>query len=145
MLRIAYRSDAATMQRGQLLAWCQAVAAAGMESVTPPGAVVTLTPPSLPWAFESSPVATDRSTQGGASYSIIHYTARQGVWNFSDVPDPEVADWRAWHAATLGGRLPFVIGFREARHVVVAPGAFPLMMTRAEKWAGQLTVQETLG
>lgn len=145
MLRIAYHTAGINLNRYRLLAWCKEVAAAGLDSVASPGAVVTLTPPSLPWAFEPSVNADDRRSEGGLLFSRVLYTAREGEWAFDNVPEPEVAAWRAWYVATKGWRLPFVLEFRDLLVVAVAPGPFPLAMSRPERWAGRMTIIEALG
>ncbi|GBG03896.1 hypothetical protein AZSI13_32230 [Azospira sp. I13] len=144
MLRFAYHLNGKGLSHAALRRWCRGVVDAGLAGVVAPGDVVELTTPSLPWAFEQSVVADDRVSEGGKSFSRIKYTGREGVWTFANVQEAEVPAWRSWYLATAGGRLPFVLEFRDVLHVVVAPGPFPLVMQRAEIWAGQLTVREAL-
>ena len=145
MLNIVFHPSGERLSRTRLMAWCADIVAAGIAGLDnlPDSAVcLALTPPSLPWSFERHTQADDRMTLGGEMFSRLRFTARRGEWRFADIHEPEVEQWRTWYDATLGGRLPFVVGFREALYRVTAPGGFPLSMVRPGRWGGQISIQE---
>lgn len=147
-MRIAYHANASTLQPAQLRAWLVATLALSAEAFTAlaaPGALIEITEPNYPFAFEVSVNADDRETIGGVPYSVIRYTGRTASWNWTRVPSSEVVVWRTWYAATLGFRLPFIVEIGSDRHAAVAPGPFPLTLTRQERWDGGINVREALG
>lgn len=147
-MRIAYHATAATLTPAQLTAWMVAtlaLSAAAFDALAAPGVLIDITDPNYPFAFEASTHADDRLTLGGVSFSQLLYTGRRGDWQWSNVVTAEIAAWRAWYAATAGFRLPFIVEIGADRYPAVAPGPFPLQLTRQERWGGAATVLEALG
>jgi len=142
-VRIAYHTSGATLSRGALDAWIDAtlaLSAVAFDALSPPGVLIEITDPDYPFSFEQSTQADDRLTIGGEPFSRLRYTGRRGEWQWSNVLTAELATWRAWYAATSGFRLPFIVEIGDDRHAAVAPGPFPLRLTRLERWAGSATL-----
>lgn len=147
-MRIAYHANASSLPPAQLQAWLVAtlaLSAAAFDALAAPGVLIEITEPNYPFAFESSVYADDRATLGGVNFSQLHYTGRRGDWQWSNVVTAEVSAWRAWYAATAGFRLPFIVEIGDARYSAVAPGPFPLLLTRQERWGGGAALMEALG
>lgn len=107
-MRVAYHSTGSALSKAALDAWLAASIAA-LGSVSAPGALIVLADPKHPYCFGTEILADDRTTLGGAQYSKVHASARRGTLQFQTIPESDLAAWVAWHAATLGGRVPFVI------------------------------------
>jgi hypothetical protein len=138
-MRIAYHSNGATLTAAALDAWIAAtlaLSAGAFDALASPGVLIEITDPDYPFAFEDSTHADDRITQGGEPFSRVLYTGRRGDWRWSNVLTAELASWRAWYAATTGFRLPFIVEIGDERYPAVAPGPFPLQLTRLERWGG---------
>lgn len=107
-MRVAYHTTGSALTKAALDTWLAASIAA-LGSVTTPGALIALADPKHPYSFSAEILADDRATLGGAQYSKVHASVRRGVLQFQSIADADLAAWTAWHAATLGGRVPFVI------------------------------------
>lgn len=134
-MRIAYHSTGADLSDYALGVWL-AAAQAAIGAVSAPGTLVTLADPRHPHRFETAVLSDDRITQGGAVYSRILGTVRRGEFEFPTIADADAAAWRAWHAATYGGRLPFVVELPLTREVVIVKTAVeqPLQQTSYKRW-----------
>ena len=134
-MRIAYHSTGADLSDYALGVWL-AAAQAAIGSVSAPGMLVTLADPRHPHRFETAVLSDDRITQGGAVYSRILGTVRRGRFEFNTVADADAAAWRAWHSATLGGRVPFVVELPLTREAVIVKAAVaaPLEQTSYRRW-----------
>lgn len=107
-MRAAYHTTGAALSRYALDVWLAASIAA-LGSVSSPGALITLPDPKRPYAFGTEILADDRTTLGGVEYSKVHASVRRGRLEFQTIAEADLATWTAWHAATLGGRVPFVL------------------------------------
>lgn len=146
-MRIAYHATGSALTKAALDTWIAAtlaLSAGAFDALASPGVLIEITEPNYPFAFESSVSADDRITLGGVSYSRLHYTGRRGDWQWSNVITAEIAAWRAWYAATSGFRLPSIIEIGDDRYPAVAPGPFPLQLTRLERWGGAAAFVEAL-
>jgi hypothetical protein len=134
-MRIAYHSTGAALTDYALGVWLTAAKAA-IGSVSAPGVLVSLADPKHPHAFETAVLSDDRSTQGGAAYSRIMGTVRRGRFEFITIDDADAADWRSWHAATYGGRIPFVVELPLTKESVIVKAGVdsPLLQTSYERW-----------
>lgn len=146
-MRIAYHATGAALTKAALAAWIDAtlaLSAGAFDALAAPGVLIEITDPNYPFGFEASTNADDRLSVGGAPWSRIHYTGRRGGWDWSNVITAEIAAWRAWYAATTGFRLPFIIEIGDDRYAAVAPGPFPLLLTKQERWGGAAAFLEAL-
>lgn len=134
-MRLAYHSTGASLSDYALGVWLAASRAA-LGSVSAPGVLATLADPRHPHAFELAVLADDRSTQGGAMFSRILGSVRRGRFEFNTIADADAAAWRSWHAATYGGRIPFVLELPLTREVVIVKAAVatPLEQTHYRRW-----------
>lgn len=134
-MRIAYHSTGASLSDYALGVWL-AAAQAALDAVSAPGTLVTLADPRHPHRFEAAVLSDDRITQGGAVYSRILGTVRRGEFEFPTIADADAAAWRTWHAATYGGRLPFVVELPLTREVVIVKAAVeqPLVQSSYRRW-----------
>lgn len=134
-MRIAYHSTGADLTDYALGVWL-AAADAAIGSVSAPGVLVTLADPKHPHAFETAVLSDDRSTQGGAVFSRVMGTVRRGRLEFISIADADAAAWRSWHAATYGGRIPFVVELPLTKEVVIVKATVesPLMQTGYKRW-----------
>lgn len=107
-MRVAYHTTGSTLSKAALDTWLAASILA-LGAVTSPGALITLADPKHPYAFGTDILADDRATMGGAQYSKVHASVRRGVLQFQSIPESDLSTWTAWHAATLGGRVPFIV------------------------------------
>lgn len=107
-MRLAYHTTGSALSKAALDTWLAASIAA-IGSVAAPGALIALADPKHPYAFGTEILSDDRATLGGAQYSKVHASVRRGVLQFQSIAEADLAAWTAWHAATLGGRVPFVV------------------------------------
>lgn len=104
-MRIAYHPDGASLSAYQLAQW---IAAARSNLAAAPGVVITVNDPKHPYFFGPEIQSDDRETQGGARFSRVRTVLRRASMEFN-LCKPEIEQrWRAWHLATLGGRIPFI-------------------------------------
>jgi hypothetical protein len=134
-MRIAYHSTGASLTDYALGLWLAASQAA-LGSVSAPGVLVTLADPKHPHAFELAVLSVDRSTQGGAVFSRILGSVRRGRFDFNTIADADAATWRAWHAATYGGRVPFIVELPLTKEVVIVKStvAAAIEQTHYKRW-----------
>jgi hypothetical protein len=134
-MRIAYHSTGASLTDYALGIWLTAAKSA-IGLVTSPGVLVTLADPTHPHRFESAVLADDRITQGGAQFSRILGTVRRGEFEFPTIADGDAAAWRSWHAATYGGRIPFVVELPLTKEVVIVKAQVEqsLQQTSFKRW-----------
>lgn len=150
-MHVAYHPNGAALTAYALNLWLTAALAAvptapagEIVTVPVPGILLDLGLPNYPWQVETDYLSDDRETQGGKTYSRIRAERRQGRLNFSGVPSCMIDQWRAWHVATRGGRIPFIVQLPDlSAMIAVAPGSFPLSLVSMERWAGSLAVRET--
>ena len=105
-MRIAYHPNGSSMTTYQLRQW---VNSAKSNPSAPPSILITVSHPTYPYDFGLSVMADDRKTVGGDDYSRILSARRRGQMTFgiSDATENEL--WKAWHSATLGGRVPYLL------------------------------------
>ena len=107
-MRLAYHSTGSALSQAALDTWLAASIAA-LGSVVAPGALIALPDPKRPYAFGTEILSDDRATLGGTQYSKVQASVRRGVLQFQSIAEADLATWTAWHAATLGGRVPFIV------------------------------------
>ena len=104
-MRIAYHPDGATLSAYDLSQW---IASALSDISAAPGVVIAVNHPKHPYFFGPEIQSDDRETQGGVRFSRVRAIRRRASLEFN-LCKPEIdALWRAWHLATLGGRIPFI-------------------------------------
>ncbi|WP_271273829.1 hypothetical protein [Aliamphritea hakodatensis] len=113
-----------------------------------PGCLVHLTNPDVPFTFGRVVSGVVNKTIGGAVYSSVDSSRRQGSWGIGNIPLAELPGWRQLVDATKGGRQSFVVEVPD--HVeptlVQAVGlAEPVLQDVVrEVCAGQMTVSEVV-
>lgn len=134
-MRVAYHTTGSALSDYDLGVWLAASKLA-FGAVASPGALITLADPRHPHAFETAVLSDDRTTQGGAVYSRILGTVRRGRFEFNTVADSAAATWRAWHVATYGGRIPFLVELPLTSEVVIVKAAVPAVIeqTHYKRW-----------
>ena len=104
-MRIAYHPDGATLSAYDLSQW---IASALSDISAAPGVVIAVNHPKHQYFFGPEIQSDDRETQGGVRFSRVRAIRRRASLEFN-LCKPEIdALWRAWHLATLGGRIPFI-------------------------------------
>lgn len=117
-MRLAYHSTGASLSATALQAWLDATVAA-LGSVSSPGVLISVSDPKRPYAWSVADIlADDRRTLGGRPYSRLLGSVRAGNMEFNPVGAAEAALWEAWHLATYGGRIPFVVALPIGGEVV---------------------------
>ena len=117
-MRLAYHPTGASLSAYALGVWL-AAAKANIGAVAAPGVLVTLADPLYPFSFESAVLSDDRKTQAGVPYSRITGAVRRGTLDHARATNDEATAIRAWHAATLGGRIPFVVELPPSAEAVI--------------------------
>ena len=108
-MRLAYHSTGASLSATALQTWLDATIAA-IGSVSSPGVLISVSDPKRPYVWSDADIlADDRRTLGGKPYSRLLGQTRGGTLELNSVSAAEQALWAAWHAATYGGRIPFVL------------------------------------
>lgn len=134
-MRIAYHTTGSALTKYALDAWLAASIAA-IGSVSAPGALVIISDPKHPYCWGTEIIADDRTTLGGAQYSKVNASVRRGILQFQTIPEADLATWTAWHLATLGGRVPFVIELPHNVGAVAVTARIPRVaeLTAYKRW-----------
>lgn len=116
-MRLAYHPTGATLDRVLLDAWLVSAIAA-IAAPPSPGVALTLADPRRPYAWGTEIVADERTTLAGQPIARVRGTIRRGTLDFNRCGAADLASWEAWHAATMGGRIPFALELPLTREVV---------------------------
>ena len=116
-MRIAYHPAGATLTAVALRAWITSAKAA-IAAPPSPGVALKLTDPRRPYWFGTEVLSDDRSSVGGVDYSRVQASVRTGALTFNAVSASEYATISAWHIATKGGRIPFVLELPDTKEII---------------------------
>ena len=131
-MRIAYHSTGASLTAAALQTWLTATIAA-LGSVGSPGVLITVSDPKRPYVWSDAEIlADDRQALGGKPWARLLGQTRGGLLEFNTVSATEEALWAAWHLATYGGRVPFVVELPHDGEVVAVSGS----VTRVSRLVG---------
>lgn len=134
-MRLAYHSAGTTLTAYALDVWL-AAAKAAIGSVSSPGVLLALPDPKHPYAWATDVIADDRNTLAGLPWSRVQGTLRRGRLEFQTIPQASLAAWEAWHTATLGGRIPFVVELPHNAEAVAVTARIPRVaeLTAYRRW-----------
>lgn len=130
-MRIAYHPTGDALTRYALSQW---IYAAKADIAAAPGLVIRVSDPKHPYARGREVLADDRETLGGQQYSRIRGLRRRLNLEFNLCKEDEEARWQAWHEATLGGRVAFVIEEPLTRELIAVTARVSGLVTRRETY-----------